>query len=1008
MDPGGSEPDSSLSQTENPCLIVEDSQPDSAALEDDPDGSYRALLSRRLSSLQPTAHSPVLELISSPSVSRSPGAINHTLQTEARPSLEAQEHSQVVEVCSLGDAGRSTSKKMDSTTSAPTEEGMSQFGFLELSESQGIHDDLEKSGEKDEEEAETKNSTLDHLKPQVRTSQNPEDSQKMNIQTLLHSHAAGDGGDDLTSSQEDLFDGEQEDERPGEAEKRSLPTSTPAHSLHLLHLSGQGTLVQESLSQQSVEFVAATQERMSQTPLIVPNSPTGDELMDTSQPAGDQSLTNEEEPKGSKPEPPASTPVSQNSPGFVLDKSLSVPSQPEFSHDVFVATLSQEKPTEKSGTPASTDVAPGTAGVTLNTPRSGTSPEAEDTGSFQLELSTTTQPSICAVNTQAFLQDGDEDSQATQIEELESVPQNSGSRECARDGDALVTTARNVKQSLSSEGVVTAKHLNSGPAPTSPRAPHPASQSQSQSILSIYAAPKPQTEPTTQEEPSVTSDPQRGDQEVKEDVEEVVEETQKGCGVPPNTNTTCSPICLEESQRGSQQKSQATPTTQPPHGSAQAAGGSTRDGATVMPALGQGRRSLSHSQPEASSAKQAVEATPRSQSQGLSDSSGDTPFHFTLPKDGELMRPAVGSTPPLVSHLKKTPRHSTPIGWSAPKKSPFSEQLEGDVTPGTTMADSDLMVAEESGREPAAGNSGKLSLRMKLVTPVEEVSSGSEHFSLQKPSLSDEEGSVSTATTAAKVVSSPTVFSRVREVHRRVDGAEDVQPAAPSSPFSGGSFNSPIHGDGDSERKSRPHPQPSSRPAPRPAPSEPITSTPQQELMGNGPGPAEETGPPKTPPRNRAVSQQTSCEAPGSSSSSSKLRQRAVSQQTSFDAPGPNKSGWAPAGTCVRRVVRTVQEVRTTVTRTVTEVYYEDGREVERRVSEESDEPVVECRVLDQDVSPSRTGSSLTSGDLADVSSLSSKASSLAHSSSSGGTAPVARHPDFIVPTSRGAAKSAR
>lgn len=61
MDPSGSDLDSSLPHAENPCLIVEDSQPDSAALEDDPDSSYRALLARRLSSLQPaTSHSPVL------------------------------------------------------------------------------------------------------------------------------------------------------------------------------------------------------------------------------------------------------------------------------------------------------------------------------------------------------------------------------------------------------------------------------------------------------------------------------------------------------------------------------------------------------------------------------------------------------------------------------------------------------------------------------------------------------------------------------------------------------------------------------------------------------------------------------------------------------------------------------------------------------------------------------------------------------------------------------------
>lgn len=58
--------------------------------------------------------------------------------------------------------------------------------------------------------------------------------------------------------------------------------------------------------------------------------------MDTSAPPDDQPQGREEEPMDMdpcpKPQPTASTPVSQNTPGFVLEKSLSVPSQPEFSH----------------------------------------------------------------------------------------------------------------------------------------------------------------------------------------------------------------------------------------------------------------------------------------------------------------------------------------------------------------------------------------------------------------------------------------------------------------------------------------------------------------------------------------------------------------------------------------------------------------------------------------------------------------------------------------------------
>lgn len=108
MDPGGSELDSSLPQPDNPCLIVEDSQPDSVALEDDPESSYRALLARRLSSLQPTARSPVLELISSPIGSRcsqtcSQSESNSQAEPDglaaANPSSAFQEDSQVLNIC---------------------------------------------------------------------------------------------------------------------------------------------------------------------------------------------------------------------------------------------------------------------------------------------------------------------------------------------------------------------------------------------------------------------------------------------------------------------------------------------------------------------------------------------------------------------------------------------------------------------------------------------------------------------------------------------------------------------------------------------------------------------------------------------------------------------------------------------------------------------------------------------------------------------------------------------
>ena len=123
-----------------------------------------------------------------------------------------------------------------------------------------------------------------------------------------------------------------------------------------------------------------------------------------------------------------------------------------------------------------------------------------------------------------------------------------------------------------------------------------------------------------------------------------------------------------------------------------------------------------------------------------------------------------------------------------------------------------------------------------------------------------------------------------------------------------------------------------------------------------------------------------------------------------------DRQGGGPAH---RRHVHTIKEVRTTVTRIITDVYYEDGKEVDRTVTEESEEPVVDCHVVDSDVSPCRTVSSLTSGDLADVSSLSSgKTNSLQRSSSGTSTSSTTGVPlraDFAMPsTSRGGGRGGR
>ncbi|XP_035272412.1 TP53-binding protein 1 isoform X3 [Anguilla anguilla] len=1328
MDPGSNELESGFSQLDNPCLIVEDSQPDSAALEEDPDSSYRSLFARSLSNLQPTSPSPVLELISSPLGSKcsQTDSLANVVQRNTQPSSaclestlssDAREHSQILEVCSPSNqksviapvARRCAGEEMevdagaDSTTQcAQSEGGPSQFGFLELSESQGPSHELDKDEESQAERASTPPSQTDSQRQakqgavqktagvasgsQVNKCKRSEVSsscpsepssgeRKMSIQDLLHGSEASaeaarepedEDEDEVPSSQDDLFDAEKTgggvDSTVAEPESQHLPTCTPAHSLRLLHLSGHGILVQESLSQNSADFVAPTQDGLSQTPLIVPNSPTAQEdeqafgePMDTSLPPdepdclqkrGEEPMDMDQAPVQSgtapKPQPSASTPVSQHSPGFVLEKNISVPTLPELSHDVFVPTQSQETgSSDKVGTLMkeaaqkdrrlsleSGSPEPSHLGVKRNPSQSLHSEVAE---SFQLELSTLSERGSFAQPSQKPQEA--EDSQATQIEEsgglvdtsasvtsrhssqkegngvrLESEPKNTPSepkesqtceiRTAANLRDGMgeadsskenssqgrcsetskpTTQAMNVthatdttdltkagssqkQDTLSSqqkiETIDLTKSSQEHNPPSSARSacvPYSlSSSSESQSVLHKSVSDL-ETQDMVMEVqskiPEVCVDSGASvvllsqnalqkpanaagnDLDVTEDMEEAEkqEETTGGEGSglclslsqsqalsPEPMEEECVPspkgqsirkeqeqnssekeesssvVLVEESERVSQQKGKVvtsqtergvapgSPGASPALRKAGTPGVNTKEN-TASPTRSQSKGPSPspdrHSQPEKAGSQRPKPADVRSPrgavdqgveisgSKSLSDSSGEIPFHFTLPKEGEFIGPVASATPPLISQLKQTPRHSTPIERSA-----------GDVTKENEMAASEITVEEsrEATKEDlstsaAAEPDGKLSLRMKLVTPVEEGSSGSERFSLQKPALSEEEGSVSKVTTVVKAVTSPktsnSVFSRVCEARRQVEVEERALPSMPCTPTRGDLYSSPLSQERDSQREAprsqgqRPKnlpgnsqsvelsasPREGGLASPSAASSSMLERAPRRgscekephtETLGlgqagggasvsipEGEGPEEgETNRVSglaasgTSSRQRAVSQQTSFDmATTIPSPPSKMRQRAVSQQTSFEAAGPQYPARrgepempplrAPAGQSVRRHVRTIREVRTTVTRIITDVYYENGQEVERKVTEESEEPVVDCRVVENEASPSRTGSSMTSGDLADISSLSSKASSLQHSSSgtsSGGPGP-ARRADFIVPSARGA-----
>ncbi|XP_070814491.1 TP53-binding protein 1-like isoform X5 [Chaetodon trifascialis] len=1022
----------------------------------------------------------------------------------------------------------------DSTTHCvQSEEGMSQFGFLELSQSQDLCGEAVNSREEEDDEDivpqpnSERRPILAEQKFSLRTSESQDNKavrsevssssslaspgqsgRQLSVQALLHSQgpqasAERDQQDcEILSSQEDLFDTDKTaaavDSTVSEPEQQGDPSPTPARTLRLLHLSGQGTLVQESLSQSSVDYVAPTPENFTHTPLIVPSSPTGpenehgaDEPMDTSLPPEDRAGEKEEPmdtEAASKPHPSASTPISQNSPGFVLERTLSLPSQPDFSHDVFVPTQSQEAPQQSDQ-------------KTASPPPDAPSQHAESAPlALPLQLSEDTES--CPPPQQ---QHAEEDSQATQIEELEEPPG-------VDTSDAVISRC---DRRADSNGIPAESHIaTSSKASTSAESPKHRSEraknEQSESNLSQKCAAHQKTSlnvphvnvkhrsdgkeasaadqvtcsqanfdsadltvnSCVQETPSDTTpcslssqsmvrQPSAVDLRVggtansqsvqslsqtcgnvsnSQPVKDVMEECEQGeaaeeevlmeegeestvgggasgLALALSQSQLLSPEPMEEdsedraedsvivitdSERDSQiprkdvTLQSKTSSSQPIRGTVSTNGHESQ--AQV--------KTVHTASDRLSQTERAGPGAEGHKDKSLSDSSGEISFHFTLPKEGELIGPVVGATPPLINQLKQTLRHSTPIEITS-----FSEKSDvvGDVSADVAMAASDI-VSGDSGEDAAEKAGGKLSLRMKLVTPVEEGSS--ERFSLQKPALSEEDGGGVKVTAVAKAVnSSPSVFSRVRQVHRQQDAEEDT------APVRGELFASP-------QRSS----QASSLGCNSLLNSQP--DTPQQEVLAaaqetpkDAPGPAEQAedrrGPPGAPEPSspvrtdaaQRVSQQT-FDSIITSSPSNKLRQRTVSQQTSFDAPGlrspagrgerESPSYRRATGPYHRRHVRTIQEVRTTITRIITDVYYEGGKEVERKVSEESEEPVVECQVLDSDISPCRTGSSsVTSGDLADISSLSSKASSLQHSS--GGTSSSLGRPDFVMPPSRGA-----
>eukprot|EP00062_Callorhinchus_milii_P002554 gi/632938838/ref/XP_007906607.1/ PREDICTED: LOW QUALITY PROTEIN: tumor suppressor p53-binding protein 1 [Callorhinchus milii] len=534
--------------------------------------------------------------------------------------------------------------------------------------------------------------------------------------------------------------------------------------------------------------------------------------------------------------------------------------------------------------------------------------------------------------------------------------------------------------------------------------------------------------------------------------EETSGSIEKICTEPPGKQGDARPVTADTAEQQeawvtpgesvvSDQRNVSSPAVQEPRSSSGSRQWEVEDlpkpGGELPPEAKQPDTSLQESdvQPESGPGEELQHSV-----KSLSDSSSENPFHFSLPKEGDVIRRSSTATPPLLSQMKRGPRHSTPIELGD------CAMVTADVTTESTMTTS-AVVADDceraaSGSESA--NEGKLCLRMRMETPVHVESQESALFCLKKPALP--EGQTSEPVSRGNVFSLPSTQEEEDEaaaeelrswqqhLKRRSQGhmlprdkeqkihetavqsmpeASSGRPASQSEEeamdLEGGD-----QGAGDNRGAEGGHTEGGDRAEEWPArgrrwervPRPPRSlGTPEggdlrstrATLGSSGRTPAPRPAAPsvqaqggyKLPSRDAVVQTEPS---PGRAET--RLRSSEERDTESIHSQEDEDFELLPPrpGRHLHRHVRTVREVRTVLTRVITDVYYKDGKEVERKVTEESEEPVVECQEYENDISPSRTTSSMTSGDLGDISSFSSKASSLLRTSSGTGSLASSSH----------------
>ncbi|NWS44408.1 TP53B protein, partial [Probosciger aterrimus] len=1283
MEGGGSQLDSGFSQQDTPRLIVEDSQPEGPGAEDAEQACLGVLAGRLPAQRSP---SPVLEIVHGRAGSWAPagGGADRERPTEpmespARPDAVGPRGLVAEEVpppggehSALGKAGGGGRDGEDCTTSSCIEDtGMSQlqFGALELSQSQDFESDFMPS----EGDARhqfylgaaglVKNDTVDEL-PRDSTEacpaleSQPEKSERTLQEAEEHTRKqmpvcdptktekslnSGHQELDVLSSQEEMFP---ENNATGSGcpvtrvEEGSSLACTPARSLQLLQLSGQGSLVQEGHFTGFSGVVILPPVAFGSSALV-PSSPTEQEQakgkiccilvcgsplhlkdgkyfvwdadcclqlsflrdkpfflqadtyeqMDISSPAEGREVMQKQRghmlaemaiphvPPGPLLLPQASTPVSQSAPAFFPG---SLPSQPEFSHDIFIPTQSPEKKHEEKAAALTLlclpeDLSRPTDALSKMSAE-GTASQPSESCKLMLSASECSQPTDTDVSSGSL--NTSQDSKTTQVE---MIPEYRASdlRLCSLENDNtklrpdagdhvlsencekakeedLQTSGKPVMQLASADvagygSLALTAHQEieciSGSQAAADQAGLPKILSYSQGreaqsedyplqeTSEHEAVPETQCEEQEEElqvkEKQINEDvssvniplsqrfildrevrchedmkvefadsscknsknvPDKAQELEKIGPESWEKETSKGCTFGTGEAKSMDKLSFKTASENMaklnkvlskpsvgellEQHNDLFPKLKSDVPSEMVVcakkhpGGSQSGQITGSQPLLQERgvdllvTQQENQVPENTedtltrrNLEQEEQVQPQEKAAAKSHSpSSGSPFHFTLPREGDVIQPLTSITPPLIGQLKMGPRrHSTPIvDGSCPDSTMATSDVTAEgtnnVTVESAVASTDVSEMCDKGDSCVVPEAdAKLSLRMNLVTPVNDGSEESLPFSLEKPTASDRKNGTSAA--AGVVASSQkttSVFSRVCEV-RREDEARGH--GLSTSPFRGNLFSFPgtredaelqnnpsgwlyqQHRGGDSagqvqipQRMQQDcHQQPSDAEGGESVESGIVsTETEEERRMQKKPSKAvkiDESQERWANTRNKGIQTTADClvtpttVTAATQTSEEICRQVEVGTSMSGQRPGRqdanvqteesgekilNASGedtdslhsqgeeefnllHPPKGRVQHRHMRTIREVRTVVTRVITDVYYINGAEVERKVVEETEEPVVECQECETDASSSRTavGSSLTSGDLGDVSSFSSKASSL-HRTSSG------------------------